>query len=187
MYDKMKKARMIGNYVQYLSKENGLSTEALSNLLNCTEEQVLMFEKGRAFLGFDQIKAISDYFHVSVTDLLNGNPDVYDATVVHCINDFQTDSNREKIMDIIDDYMDIRDAVESLLDVDNADPAVVKGENMNNTIVIQTCPKCGADLEHIVFATYPPIPAWICPKCGWRYEQQLKIERVPFEPLKEET
>ena len=109
----MKKARMIGNYVKHLAKENRLSTEALSNLLNCTEEQVLMFEKGRAFLGFDQIKAISDYFHVSVTDLLNGDPNVYRATVVHCMNDFQTDSNRENILDIIDDYMDIRDAVEN--------------------------------------------------------------------------
>lgn len=48
-----------------------------------------------------------------------------------------------------------------------------------NTIV-QTCPKCGADLEHIVYTTYPPIPAWRCPKCGWQYEQQVKIERVPW-------
>lgn len=31
---------------------------------------------------------------------------------------------------------------------------------MKNTIIIQTCPECGADLEHMVFATYPPIPAW---------------------------
>lgn len=26
-----------------------------------------------------------------------------------------------------------------------------------------------------------------CPKCGWRYEQRMKIERVPFEPPKEEA
>ena len=55
------------------------------------------------------------------------------------------------------------------------------------SIVILTCPECGADLEHIVFATYPPIPAWRCPKCGWKYEQRVKIERVPFEPPKEEN
>ena len=41
--------------------------------------------------------------------------------------------------------------------------------------------------EHLVFATYPPIPAWRCPKCGWRYEQRVKIDRVPFEPPKEEA
>lgn len=53
-------------------------------------------------------------------------------------------------------------------------------------MIIQTCPKCGADLEHMVFATYPPIPAWRCPKCGWRHEQREEIKRVPFKPRQKE-
>ena len=53
------------------------------------------------------------------------------------------------------------------------------------SIIIQTCPECGADLERAVFATYPPIKAWRCPKCGWEYRHQETIKRVPFEPPKE--
>jgi len=54
--------------------------------------------------------------------------------------------------------------------------------------IIETCPKCGADLECLVIATYPPIPARRCPKCGWSWEgkpQWDQIIRVPFEPPQE--
>lgn len=54
------------------------------------------------------------------------------------------------------------------------------------SIIIQTCPECGADLEHMVLPTYPPIKAWRCTKCKWEYIQREKIKRVPFEPPKEE-
>ena len=49
---------------------------------------------------------------VSVATLLKGNEDVYKRTVVHCMNSFDDDSNREKILDIIDDYMDVLNAVQ---------------------------------------------------------------------------
>lgn len=54
------------------------------------------------------------------------------------------------------------------------------------SIIIQTCPECGADLEHVVFPTYPPIKVWRCPKCGWEHRYRETIKRVPFEPPKEE-
>ncbi len=53
------------------------------------------------------------------------------------------------------------------------------------SIIIQTCPECGSDLEHVVFTTYPPIEAWRCHKCGWEHRYQETIKRVPFEPQKE--
>ena len=55
------------------------------------------------------------------------------------------------------------------------------------SIIIQTCPECGADLERGTYATYPPINVWYCPKCKWKYEKREPIKRVPFEPPKEET
>ena len=54
------------------------------------------------------------------------------------------------------------------------------------SIIIQTCPECGADLEHAVFPTDPPIKVWRCPKCGWEHRYRETIKRVPFEPPKEE-
>ena len=48
-------------------------------------------------------------------------------------------------------------------------------------IIIETCPKCGHDLQDVVLCTYPPIPRKECHNCGWSWEgQREEIIRVPF-------
>ena len=49
------------------------------------------------------------------------------------------------------------------------------------SIIIETCPKCGHDLQDLVIATYPPIPAKRCFNCGWTWEgKREEVVRVPF-------
>lgn len=49
-------------------------------------------------------------------------------------------------------------------------------------IIIETCPKCGHDLEDLTLATYPSIPAKRCRRCGWYWEgEQEKLIRAPFD------
>ena len=48
----MKKARMLGNYAEYLAIQRGLDVSHLSTLLSCTENQVQAFYKGRSFPSF---------------------------------------------------------------------------------------------------------------------------------------
>lgn len=48
-------------------------------------------------------------------------------------------------------------------------------------IIIETCPKCGHDLQDLVICTYPPIPQKKCFNCGWEWIGECKeITRVPF-------
>ena len=48
-------------------------------------------------------------------------------------------------------------------------------------IIIETCPKCGHDLQDVVICTYPPIPRKVCWNCGWSWTgKPEKITRVPF-------
>lgn len=48
-------------------------------------------------------------------------------------------------------------------------------------IIIETCPKCGHDLQDEVICTYPPIPRKVCRNCGWNWTgEPEKITRVPF-------
>ena len=107
----MKKARMLGNYTEYLATQRGLDVSHLSTLLSCTENQVQAFYKGRSFPSFNQLSELSEVLGTTPSALLTGDEKIYNETVVHCMNAFDNPENRENILDIIDDYMDIYNAV----------------------------------------------------------------------------
>ena len=107
----MKETRVLGNYVKSLAHSKHVSEDELSQLLDCSPEQVYSFFKGRSFVSFQQLTKLATRFDTTVADLLNGDLENYNSTVVHCMNDFQNPDNREKILDIIDGYIDIVDAL----------------------------------------------------------------------------
>lgn len=107
----MKNARMIGNYVNKLISEKELTLSDLRGVLGCSDLQVQSFLKGRKLISYSQLSALADFLSVPVSALLAGDKESYAATVVHCMNEFQDEQNREKILDLIDDYMDVLDSV----------------------------------------------------------------------------
>ena len=108
----MQQSRMLGNYVQQLAKEKNLSDSDLRNILNCNEEQLQNFVKGRAYATYQQISLLATKLGVTVKQLLAGDENSYNETVVHCMNKFNDTSKREFILDLIDNYIDIYDSVE---------------------------------------------------------------------------
>lgn len=107
----MQSARMLGNYVEHLMPTKNLTRSGLGEILGCDLRQVDAFLKGRAYASFPQIQALAKALGTSVSDLLAGDAERYGASVVHCMNDFQDPENRERILDLIDDYVDVLDAV----------------------------------------------------------------------------
>ena len=107
----MQKARMIGNYVEHLAQAQNLSVHDISSVLGCSDAQINEFFKGRFFLNYAQLNHLAEKLQVNVHDILAGYPEQYSATVVHCMNEFDDANNREQILDLIDDYLDILDRV----------------------------------------------------------------------------
>ncbi len=108
----MKAARMLGSFVENKIQEQSITSERLETILHMDEQQIMMFYEGRLFLSFPQIKALSDELGLSINALLQGNERQYNESVIHCMNDFENNDKREKILDMIDDYLDIYDAVQ---------------------------------------------------------------------------
>lgn len=108
----MQSARMFGNYVNFLAKKNHLSHSDLSRALECSDLQLESLLKGRAYASFAQVSKLAELFHTTVEKLLAGDPKQYNTAVVHCMNTFQDPDNREKILDFIDDYVDVVNAVD---------------------------------------------------------------------------
>lgn len=108
----MQSARMFGNYVNFLAEEKCLPHSDLSRILECSELQLESLLKGRAYASFAQVSKLAELFQTTVEELLAGDPNHYNKTVVHCMNAFQNPDNREKILDFIDDYVDVVNAVD---------------------------------------------------------------------------
>lgn len=109
----MQQARMLGNYVDSLARSKGISIHTISQEIHCSEDKVKSFLKGRAFLSFDQLTALSRLVGASFSDLIHGDEATYNATVVHCMNEFEDPQKREEILDLIDDYLDVANAMKS--------------------------------------------------------------------------
>lgn len=107
----MQEARKLGSYIDYLAKREGLTASDLSGILHCGEDQVFRLLKGRAVASFSQISSLASALNCTVVDLMKGDEESYNATVVHCMNGFRSANNREFILDLIDDYVDVVDAV----------------------------------------------------------------------------
>ena len=107
----MQDARMIGYRVDRYANENNISYAELSSIIGCSEAKFKSFIKGRAFVSFNQLSLLAKQLGVEITSLLSGDEAGYNKSVVHCMNEFADNSNRERILDIIDDYMDLLDSV----------------------------------------------------------------------------
>lgn len=108
----MQQARIMGNFAEQKARNAGLNIQDISNALHCSDQKVKSFLKGRSFLSFDQLNTLADLLHVSFGELMQGDPDLYKKTAIHCMNEFDCDENREFILDLIDDYMDIVDSLD---------------------------------------------------------------------------
>ncbi len=107
----MQRMRMLGNYIQQLAKEKKLDEAELSRILGCKEYQVKALIRGRMLVSFEQLSVLAQKFDISVSDLLNGDIEQYNDSVVSCVNKFSDTNNREIILDLIDEYLDVLDAV----------------------------------------------------------------------------
>ncbi len=107
----MQQARMLGYRVQKIADSCNVSPLELSEVIGCNVIQMKSFFKGRAYISFEQLSLIAKKLKVEVSSLLSGDNEGYNRDVVHCMNDFDDPNNRETILDIIDEYMDILDSV----------------------------------------------------------------------------
>ena len=109
----MENLRMLGSSIQKGAEARRLSAKEVGDAIRCGERQVLSLYKGRSICSFAQLKTIAELYSVPVGELLAGDENYYERTVIHCMNRFHSADNREEILDIIYDYLDICDLVSS--------------------------------------------------------------------------
>lgn len=109
----MKHARMIGNYVEHLIKRKGFSNAEFAKYIGCDENQLNRFFKGMVLASYSQLSKMAEICDVSVCDILEGDEEEYNNSFS---DKFDNPENREIILDIIDDYIDVIEALKEIKD-----------------------------------------------------------------------
>ena len=83
----------------------------MAELLDFSISDVKRLFKGTILLSFPQMKVISSALGTSIDKLINGSDEIYRQSVVHCMNNFDNEDNREEILDIIETYILISNSI----------------------------------------------------------------------------
>ena len=108
----MEDLRLFGNMVEKLSNDNDITHRFLCENLNCTSDIVYGLLKGVIVPTTDQLNKLAEILKVTPEFLLAGDREHYEQSVVHCMNDFNNTSNREEILNIIENYATLASLVE---------------------------------------------------------------------------
>ena len=94
---------------QYI--ENPDVKNQICEKLGYTEHELDKLLSGRLFMTGSDLDVIADACGTTADEILSANIAEYDANVVHCMTDFTNRQNREMILDLIDTYIDMREAL----------------------------------------------------------------------------
>lgn len=108
----MQKARRMGAHIKYLAEQKGVSNKELASVLGCTETNVLEFYQGWVYPSYGQMLALSKKLNVSINEIVNPNEALYNSLMEEELGEFSDVNNREKILDIIENYYDLAKAIQ---------------------------------------------------------------------------
>ena len=106
----MTSMRKIGCTIQKLSLENNVSNEELATLINCNPSYIPALFKGLVYPSFEQLNTIAARFGVDIQYFIRGDSDYYTEHFVHCPSGFKNEDNKEKTLDLIYAFLDVREA-----------------------------------------------------------------------------
>lgn len=103
-------ARELGFAIQQASKNHG-ADQGLCEKLGITLHDVQKLYKGRLFLTGSDLDKVAELCEVSAETLIDADSADYDAHIVHCMTEFKNRENKELILDLIDAYIDAKEAL----------------------------------------------------------------------------
>ena len=106
----MANLRNLGYKVRSLLNSNPAKKDVLRERLNFSENDLTRLEFGRLSLTPAQIKTTASVFSIEPKELVNyKNSDSY-KDMIHCMSSFSSQEHCNEILDIIDSYIDIKEA-----------------------------------------------------------------------------
>ena len=106
----MKNMRIIGSKLEERANSLGLSAEEASKRLGCTLLQYCELIRGLMMPTHELLSYFAQCLAMPMEELLDGETGYYEESFVHAMGEFTIQEEREKILDIIEDYIRLRAA-----------------------------------------------------------------------------
>lgn len=108
----MSTLRNLGYKISSLLSGNSFKEQELCAKLNFSSPDLQRLKYGRLSLNPLQISTVASVLSVKTEDLINyKNADSY-KNMVHCMSTFSSQEHCDEILDLIDAYIDVKEAVE---------------------------------------------------------------------------
>ncbi|HAT89218.1 MAG TPA: XRE family transcriptional regulator [Roseburia sp.] len=110
----MKEARVLGNNIRVLLKNDQTMKQAFADALGYTPYEVEKLCDARLYTTDEDIHDIAEYFSVTPDSLyVSRSPEEYTGNgFLHCMGQFKKEENKEKVLNIFDMYCDIKELLE---------------------------------------------------------------------------
>jgi DNA-binding Xre family transcriptional regulator len=107
----MASLRDLGYKIMSLVNDNDSRKQELCSKLNFSLIDLNRLIYGRLSVTPVQLKTIANTLSVPVEELINYNNNDSYKNMVHCMSSFSTHEHCKEVLDIIDSYIDIKEAV----------------------------------------------------------------------------
>ena len=104
----MRNMRILGSRIEEKVNELGLSPDEACMLIGCTRDFYLEMTKGLIIPTYELLSHIIKCLGIPEGELINSDLSYYENEFVDAIGDFTIIEEREKILDIIEDYYRLR-------------------------------------------------------------------------------
>lgn len=107
----MSHAREMGFAIGSLASKNPGKEGELQQRLGITQHELQKLFAGRLFVNSADIATIADVYSVDPMEIVKPDITMYNKGIVHCMSEFSDQKNCEKILDLIDAYIDAKEAL----------------------------------------------------------------------------
>lgn len=107
----MSYAREVGYVIRSEVASDPKRKSSLQEALGLSSFELDKLFAGRLSLTTSDLRVVASTLGVPLRALAMPDQNAYDKGAVHCMTEFSDRNNREKILDMIDAYIDIREAV----------------------------------------------------------------------------
>lgn len=108
----MSYSRVIGRNIELVLNQKGVSMCEFAEKLGYSEMDFHKILEGVLMIGGREIKEIATHLGIALEELTRVREEDEYRTLIHCMGNYEDPENKDRILDYIDMYIELEEAVE---------------------------------------------------------------------------